>query len=352
VKKVGTTETNYTLNGKPVVHLTKGSDWMHFYYDAQGRPAMVNFNGTKYHYLHNLQGDIIGIVDASGNIVVEYKYDAWGKIIGRTGSLVSTLGYLNPFRYRGYIYDEETGLYYLRSRYYNPEWCRFINADVCLGERGTLLSHNVFAYCCDAPIDNADKAGKSAAAAIWIGVCGMHLLTGLVTARIGAANKAAKQVDDAANKSVISKEQIMKAAFRPIPSDTLNEILHREQGIAGGWSKTLFSYTQGDNHYVSYSLSSRGSVIRTDYCYSGYSLDRDALPLYSFLDFLVELTADPMFSFPFLSEEENGALGVMLYAWENIRDIELDPMLEVISTKTIYESEGDRKIRKAWEGLY
>jgi len=93
---------------------------------------MVNFNGTKYHYLHNLQGDIIGLVDASGNIVVEYKYDAWGKIIARTGSLVSTLGYLNPFRYRGYVYDEETGLYYLRSRYYNPVWCRFINADVCL----------------------------------------------------------------------------------------------------------------------------------------------------------------------------------------------------------------------------
>ncbi len=50
---------------------------MHFYYDVQGRPAMVDFNGTKYTYLHNLQGDIVRFLDSSGNPVVEYKYDAW-----------------------------------------------------------------------------------------------------------------------------------------------------------------------------------------------------------------------------------------------------------------------------------
>ena len=102
---------------------------------------------------------VTGVVDASGNIVVEYKYDAWGKIIGRTGSLVSTLGYLNPFRYRGYVYDEETGLYYLRSRYYNPEWGRFINADSLLGKRGALMSHNLFAYCRNELIARRDIDG-------------------------------------------------------------------------------------------------------------------------------------------------------------------------------------------------
>ncbi len=109
--------------------------------------------------MYNLQGDVIALIDASGNIVVEYKYDAWGQVIGRTGSLVSTLGYLNPFRYRGYIYDEETGLYYLRSRYYNPEWGRFINADVLLGKRGALLSHNLFAYCKNVPVMRLDCSG-------------------------------------------------------------------------------------------------------------------------------------------------------------------------------------------------
>ena len=91
--------------------------------------------------------------------MVEYKYDAWGKIIGRTGSLVSTLGCLNPFRYRGYVYDEETGLYYLKSRYYNPKWGRFINADEILGQTGEVLSHNLFAYCKNNPVVLADSMG-------------------------------------------------------------------------------------------------------------------------------------------------------------------------------------------------
>ena len=60
------------------MHLTRGSDKLHFFYDAQSRPAMVEFNGTFYSYVHNLQGDIVGIVDSAGNLVVEYKYDAWG----------------------------------------------------------------------------------------------------------------------------------------------------------------------------------------------------------------------------------------------------------------------------------
>lgn len=75
------------------------------------------------------------MLDAAGSQVVEYYYDVWGKPAGKTGTLASTLGTLNPFRYRGYVYDEETGLYYLRSRYYNPEWKRFLNADVSLISR-------------------------------------------------------------------------------------------------------------------------------------------------------------------------------------------------------------------------
>ena len=78
-----------------------------------------------------LQGDICQIIDANGAVVVEYTYDAWGKVLNVTGdeNLIDTLGEIQPFRYRGYVYDEETGLYYLRSRCYNSEWQRFINAD-------------------------------------------------------------------------------------------------------------------------------------------------------------------------------------------------------------------------------
>ena len=80
-----------------------------------------NLNGTEYYYLRNLQEDIVGIVDAAGSLVVEYTYDAWGKLLSITGSLADTVGVLNPLRYRGYYYDTETGLYYLQIRYYNPE---------------------------------------------------------------------------------------------------------------------------------------------------------------------------------------------------------------------------------------
>ena len=74
--------------------------------------------------------------------------------------MASTLGTLNPFRYRGYVYDEETGLYYLRSRYYNPEWERFLNADANIGYSQGVNSHNLMAYCCNKPVNNFDPDGR------------------------------------------------------------------------------------------------------------------------------------------------------------------------------------------------
>ena len=95
--------------------------------------------------------------------MVEYKYDAWGEPISRSylTTAYETLGRLNPFRYRGYVYDEETGLYYLRSRYYRPGWGRFVNADSILGIGTGLLSHNTFTYSCNAPTCRYDPTGNS-----------------------------------------------------------------------------------------------------------------------------------------------------------------------------------------------
>ena len=154
VQKVATFTgtTQYTLHGKNIVHLTNSSNNLHFFYDAQNKPAVVIFNGTAYAYLYNLQGDVIGLVDSNGTKMVSYTYDAWGKPISKIGTLAGTLGTIQLFRYRGYVYDEETGLYYLRSRYYNPEWDRFFNADVLLGKVGVIVSHNLFSYCKNIPI--------------------------------------------------------------------------------------------------------------------------------------------------------------------------------------------------------
>ena len=157
-KTVNGVVTKYTLHGKNVVHMTSGTDELHFFYDAQNRPAVVVYNGTAYAYVKSLQGDIVAILDESGNAVVSYGYDAWGAPLWCTGELAETLGKVQPFRYRGYVFDEETGLYYLRSRYYNPQWGRFANADALIGA-GKLLSHNLFAYCSNCSVCYTDASG-------------------------------------------------------------------------------------------------------------------------------------------------------------------------------------------------
>ena len=118
------------------------------------------YNGTEYYYLKNIQGDIIGILDGSGASVVEYSYDSWGKVIEISGD--QELGKLNPFRYRGYYYDEETGFYYVGSRYYDPEVCRFINADTVdiLGVQDNLNDKNLYAYCDNNPVMRVDTTGQ------------------------------------------------------------------------------------------------------------------------------------------------------------------------------------------------
>jgi RHS repeat-associated protein len=111
-----------------------------------------NDNGANYYYIRNGQNDIIGILDSTGTQVVSYQYDTWGKLLGISGSQASTVGTLNPFRYRGYYYDTETGLYYLNSRYYDPITCRMLNADSITSAGGDLLVANVFAYCGNNPV--------------------------------------------------------------------------------------------------------------------------------------------------------------------------------------------------------
>ncbi|MFA9397789.1 MAG: RHS repeat domain-containing protein [Clostridiaceae bacterium] len=119
----------------------------------------MNLNGVEYYYVRNAQGDIIGLIDKNGNEVVTYSYDSWGKLISIDGTLKDTVGVKNPYRYRGYRYDSETGLYYLQSRYYNPEWGRFINADGIIGQTGNLLGHNMFSYCRNNPVNLSDPTG-------------------------------------------------------------------------------------------------------------------------------------------------------------------------------------------------
>ena len=99
--------------------------------------------------MRNAQNDIIALIDENGTEVVRYEYDAWGNPISTTGTLASTIGKRNPFRYRGYYWDEETGMYYLESRYYDPEIRRFISADNVVIT--SLAGTNLYMYCGNIP---------------------------------------------------------------------------------------------------------------------------------------------------------------------------------------------------------
>jgi len=156
----GGTTYKYVYNGSQLARMTVGGNTLSFIYDATGAPVVVVWNGVPYYYVTTLQGDVLVIMDLAGDIVVSYDYDAWGKILTIGGSMASTLGTLNPLRYRGYVYDQETGLYYLQSRYYNPEWGRFFNADVFISTGQGLLGNNMFAYCNNNPICYADPSGN------------------------------------------------------------------------------------------------------------------------------------------------------------------------------------------------
>ena len=159
----GTTTTyQYFYNSGKLIHVSwNDTDRVHIFYNANGSPISILYNGTRYYYVRNVQGDIVGITSASGLLKVAYTYDAWGKPLTTTGSMASTLGQVNPLRYRGYIYDTETGLYYLGSRYYDPAVGRFINADAYknLGINKGCISANLFAYCGNNPIIRIEIEG-------------------------------------------------------------------------------------------------------------------------------------------------------------------------------------------------
>ena len=146
--------TDYTLAGKKIICMQKGNDRLLFHYDESGSLIMLRHNGTPYTYVKNLQGDIVGLIDSTGALVVEYKYDAWGNPIS-TRTLTSAydaLAELNPFKYRGYMWDEETDMFYLNNRYYVSHISRFLNAD-------HLVDVNLYAYCLNNPVNRIDTNG-------------------------------------------------------------------------------------------------------------------------------------------------------------------------------------------------
>ncbi len=163
-KTVDGVATKYFLDDSTILAQQTGSDVLWFLYESDGTRVGFTYNGYSYHYTKNAQGDVTGIVDQLCNPVVQYSYDAWGKLLSTTGSLASTIGKQNPFRYRGYYYDSESGLYYLNSRYYDPNTGRFISEDGQFNSDIGLTGNNLFTYCNNNPTNMHDSDGYKATA--------------------------------------------------------------------------------------------------------------------------------------------------------------------------------------------
>ena len=151
----------YVYNGSQLSQMKKNSDTLNFFYDGEGRPAYFTYGSATYYYVTNLQGDVVAILDSTGTMVVNYHYDAYGVLLQTGGTMAATLGTLNPLTYRGYVYDHETGLYYLQSRYYNPVIKRFISADGQIaGVGGDVSGYDLYEYCFNNPVNMYDSTGN------------------------------------------------------------------------------------------------------------------------------------------------------------------------------------------------
>ena len=154
-----------TLNGKVARETIRTNNTLtavlDFIYDESGKPFALKYstNGTSfetYYYVLNLQGDVVKLIQENGHVVAQYTYDAWGNV-----SSSGRLAEINPLRYRGYYYDNETGFYYLQSRYYDPANRRFINADSLSSTGQGFLGTNMFAYCNNCPTIYHDPSGHA-----------------------------------------------------------------------------------------------------------------------------------------------------------------------------------------------
>ena len=244
-----------------------------FDYDESGSPVGMNVTTTtgsssnptvtttQYYFVKNLQGDIVAIADATGEIQFTYTYDSWGKVISTKGqgnyspSVLDTSSpaNINPFRYRGYYYDGINEIYWLQSRFYDPSTGRFLNADGYVTTGQGLLSTNMFLYCLNDPIQFVDDSGgrcvENDARSDWVMVTSDgRVVTNKNISRRTKASKTFNSADEAAKD--FSRNYYSKSTFTHLEYGT--EIYeHKVNG------KIVYSYNPprvGEAHAVEVGL--------------------------------------------------------------------------------------------------
>ena len=157
-------ETQFFYDGTKLIAEISPEHRLDFLYDENDRLyGFVLDKTAMYFYVRDTLENVLGIVDSTGNLVVQYAYNAWGKNLGITGTLATTVGEYNPFRYKGYHFDSDTGMYYCHTRYYVPDWCRWLCADGVIGlDPFGLFDQNLYCYCGNDPVNYFDPTGHSA----------------------------------------------------------------------------------------------------------------------------------------------------------------------------------------------
>ncbi len=150
-----TSTTKYVYDGdKLITEYGTNVERVDYLYDENGTLYGLLWNNNKYFYVRDHLQNILGIIDSTGTLVVKYNYTAYGRSISTTGTQANSIGRYNRMRYKGYYYDSETGFYYCHSRYYVPEWCRFLTPDhISFAEPTSSVGMNPFVYCNNNPID-------------------------------------------------------------------------------------------------------------------------------------------------------------------------------------------------------
>lgn len=247
-KIVNGEKTQYLLDDDIVILEIKGNDVFYYEYNENDELIGFKYNDEQYYYTKNGQNDIIGILNNNFEKIITYEYDSWGKLISikdEQGNDITndtnSIGYKNPYRYRGYRYDNETDLYYLQSRYYEPEIGRFISADDLLATSCGVLEHNMYVYCNNNPINQMDSSGDISIA-----------IVGLV---IGIAALVISSFNNSSNTGVVSS---LVEGVGSVASSVTSGV---KNAVSTVKAKTRKKRDKNKRENMIYTLSKNGKVI-------------------------------------------------------------------------------------------
>jgi len=278
------TNVKYIYESGKLLQMRYGSRVLDFTYDSGGTPISLIYrssetaNPTYYYYGVNARGDVEALYTSSGAVSAKYNYDAYGKLLSvKTASGIditneTSIAILNPLRYRGYVYDTETGFYYLQSRYYDPTTCRFVNADGYVSTGQGMNGNNMFSYCNNNPVNCSDSSGQ-----FWGFVVGGILVVGLAFALSGCSSEPEpthlpyKTADEAAmafaNSTYSSSQYIRHEYGTVIYSTTTNgattydyappvagephSVGYGEVQVPSGTTKVATAHTHPNSNYFS-----------------------------------------------------------------------------------------------------